>query len=342
MKRRDGRALDHKTLEEIRVRAVERVQAGESPEVVIQTLGFTRSCIYAWLARYRTGGWGALKARALKGRPMKVQPAQLRWLYRTITGKSPLQFRFEFALWTREMIRVLLREKFQLQLSLASVGRLLRQLGLTCQRPLLRAMEQDPQRVRQWLEQDYPAIRQQAHQVGAEIYFGDEAGVRSDCHAGTTWGVRGQTPVVRTTGQRSSVNMISAVSARGTLRFMLTKGKVNGPVFVAFLKRLMHNAARPIFLILDGGSYHRSRPVKEYVAGLGGRLQLFFLPPYSPELNPDEQVWNYVKHHGAAKTALRNGKELKQFVMARLRSLQKLPWTIRMFFLTPNTQYAAF
>lgn len=340
MKPRDGRALDHKTLEEMRIRAVERVQAGESPEVVIRALGFTRSCIYAWLARYRAGGFGALKARALKGRPLKVQAAQMRWLYRTITGKSPLQFRFEFALWTREIIRVLLREQFQLHLSLASVGRLLKQLGLSCQRPLFRAMEQDPQRVRQWLEEEYPAIREQAHQAGAEIYFGDEAGVRSDCHAGTTWGIKGQTPVVRSTGQRSSVNMISAVSARGAMRFMLTKGRVNGSVFVEFLKRLMHNAPRPVFLILDGGSYHHSRPVKDYVASIGGKLQLFFLPPYSPELNPDEQVWNHVKHHGVAKAALRGGKELRKFVMTRLQSLQKMPWTIRMFFLTPDTRYA--
>ena len=296
MKRRDGRALDHKTLEEMRIRAVERVQAGESPEAVIQALGFTRSCIYAWLSRYRTGGWGALKARALKGRPLKIQAAQMRWLYRTITGKTPLQFRFEFALWTRQIIRVLLREQFQLKLSLASVGRLLKQLGLTSQRPLFRATEQDPERVRRWLQEEYPAIRQQARQGGAEIYLGDEAGVRSDCHAGTTGGIKGQTPVVRSTGQRSSVNRLSAVSARGALRFMLTPGRVNGPVFVEFLKRLMHNAARPIFLILDGGSYHHSRPVKDYVAGLGGRVQLFFLPPYSLELNPDDQVWNYVKH----------------------------------------------
>jgi transposase len=342
MKRRDGRALDHKTLEEMRIRAVERVQAGESPETVIQALGFSRSVIYAWLARYRAGGWGALKACALKGRPMKITAAQMRWLYRTITGKSPLQFRFEFALWTREMIRVLLADQFQLELSLASVGRLLCQLGLSCQRPLFRATEQDPERVRLWLKEEYPAIRAAARQAGAEIYFGDEAGVRSDAHAGTTWGARGQTPVVRTTGQRSSVNMISAVSARGALRFMLVRGKVNGVVFVEFLKRLMHNAVRPVFLILDGGSYHRSRPVRAYVASLGGQLRLFFLPPYSPELNPDEQVWNYVKHHGVAKAALRSGKELRKFVLARLQSLQKLPWTIRMFFLTPDTQYATF
>jgi transposase len=113
MPRRDARSLDHKTLEEIRIRAVEQVQAGESPEDVIRTLGFTRSCIYTWLALYRAGGWGALRARALKGRPMKIQPQQMSWLYRTITGKSPLQYRFEFALWTREIVRMLLAEEFQ-------------------------------------------------------------------------------------------------------------------------------------------------------------------------------------------------------------------------------------
>jgi transposase len=341
MMRRDARTLDHKTLEEIRIRAVERVQDGESPELVIRTLGFSRSCIYTWLALYRAGGWGALKAKALQGRPTKITPGQMRWLYRTVTGKSPLQYRFEFALWTREMIRILLREEFQLRLSVTSVGRLLKQLGLTCQRPLFRATEQNPEQLRRWREQAYPSIRQQAQQEGAAIYFGDEAGVRSDYHAGTTWGIKGQTPIVPRTGQRSSVNMISAVSARGHLRFMVTKGRVNGPVFAKFLERLMHKASRPVFLILDGSSIHRSRPVREYVATLKGRLRLFFLPAYSPELNPDEQVWNYVKHHGVGKAALRDRNELKKFALARLRSLQKLPWTIRMFFLTPNTQYAA-
>jgi transposase len=341
MARRDGRSLDHKTLEEIRVRAIEQVQAGESPEDVIRTLGFSRSCIYTWLARYRTGGWGALKAQALKGRPMKIRPQQMRWVYRTVTGNSPLQYRFEFALWTREMIQILLREQFQLKLSLTSVGRLLKQLGLSCQRPLFRAMEQNPELVRKWRQQEYPAIQRQARAEGAEIYFGDEAGVRSDCHGGTTWAVKGRTPVVPATGQRRSVNMISAVSARGHLRFMLTKGRVNGTVFTEFLRRLMHNSPGPIFLILDGGSFHHSQPVKRYVESLEGKLRLFFLPPYSPELNPDEQVWNYVKHHGVAKAALRTGEELKIFVLKRLRALQKLPWTVRMFFLTPDTQYAA-
>ncbi len=341
MRRRDARKLDHKTLEEIGIRAVEQVQAGESPEVVIKALGFSRSCIYTWLALYRAGGWSALKARVLKGRPMKISAAQMKWLYETVTGKNPLQFRFEFALWTREMIRLLLREEFSLKLSLTSVGRLLRQLGLSCQRPLFRATEQDPERVRRWRETEFPAIRELAKKTGARIFFGDEAGVRSDYHAGTTWGVKGKTPVVPRTGGRHAVNMLSAVSARGELRFMLVKGRVNGEVFAEFLRRLMHNAAQPVFLILDGHCIHRSRPVRDFVARQRDRLRLFFLPPYSPELNPGEQIWNYVKHHGVGKAALRGAEDLRRFVLARLGCLQRLPWTVRMFFLTPDTQYAA-
>jgi transposase len=341
MPRRDARELDHKTLEEIRIRAVGQVQAGESPETVIRALGFSRSCIYTWLALYRSGGWGALKAQVLKGRPMKISAAQMKWLYQTIAGKSPLQFRFEFALWTRDMIRLLLHEECSLRLSVSSVGRLLRQLGLSCQRPLFRATEQDGARVRRWREEEFPAIQRLAKQVEARIYFGDEAGVRSDYHAGTTWGVRGKTPVVPRTGGRHSLNMLSAVNARGELRFMLVKGRVNGEVFAEFLRRLMHNASQPVFLILDGHSIHRSRPVRDFVASQDGNLRLFFLPPYSPELNPDEQVWNYVKHHGVGRAALRSASDLRTFVLARLRSLQRLPWTVRMFFLTPDTQYAA-
>ena len=341
MARLDARQISHEALEEIRIRAVERVQAGESPETVIEALGFSRSCIYTWLAKYRSGGWDALKARALEGRPLKITGDQLQWLYRTVVGKSPLQFRFEFALWTRETIRTLLREEFSLELSVSSVGRLLHQLGLSVQRPLFRAIEQDPARVRFWREQEFPAIRKLAKETGAQILFGDEAGVRSDYHAGTTWGEVGKTPVVPRTGARFSLNMISAVNARGELRFMLVEGRVNAAVFVEFLGRLMHRSLHPIILILDGHSIHRSRPVRDFVASQKGRLRLFLLPPYSPELNPDEQVWNYVKHHGVGKAFIRTAADLRNFVLSRLRSLQRLPWTVRMFFLTPDTQYAA-
>ena len=169
------------------------------------------------------------------------------------------------------------------------------------QRPLWRAWEQDPKRVERWRQQEYPAIRVLAKRSRATLLFGDEAGVRSDYHAGTTWGVRGQTPVVPTTGQRFGLNLISAVSARGGLRFMVVKGTLNGSRYVQFLKRLMHNASRPVFLIVDGHPVHKSRAVRAYVAATEGKLRLFYLPPYSPELNPDEQVWNHVKHHGVGR-----------------------------------------
>lgn len=340
MRANDGRKLDHKTLEEIRTRAVERVQAGESPETVIKVLGFSRACIYNWLAWYRAGGWSALKARAVPGRPKKITGEQMQEIYRTVVGHSPLPYRFEFALWTREMVQVLLREEFQLSLSLSSVGRLLRQLGLSCQRPLFRAYQQNPAQVQEWLRTEYPAIRALAQETGAEIYFGDEAGVRSDYHSGTTWGVIGQTPVVAATGQRFSLNMISAVSAQGRLRFMVVDGNVNGPQYVEFLRRLVYHAVRPIFLILDGHPVHKSRVVKEYVASTQGRLRLFGLPAYSPELNPDEQVWNHVKNHGVGRALLRSKVDLKLRLLSLLRRLQKRPGTVRTFFLLPDTTYA--
>jgi transposase len=337
----DARKLDHKTLEAIRIRAVQRVQAGESPEVVIAALGFSRSCIYSWLAMYRAGGWSALKARALSGRPKRISGQQMQWIYTTVVGTSPLQHRFEFALWTRAMIQTLLHQQFGVRLSLSSVGRLLAQLGLTCQRLLFRAYEQNPALVQLWRERDYPGIQALAKREGAEIFFGDEAGVRSDYHSGTTWGVRGQTPVVAATGQRFGLNLISAISARGLLRFMVVKGKVNGPKYIEFLQRLIHNAPRPIFLVVDGHPVHKARTVKDFVASTEGRLRLFYLPPYAPELNPDEQVWNHVKNHGIGRGAVAGFDHLKKMVIGRLRSLQKLPWTVRMFFLTPDTQYAA-
>lgn len=341
MANRDARNLDHKTLEEIRIRAVEQVQAGESPEDVIRALGFSRSCIYTWLARYRAGGWGALKAKALLGRPVKISGSQMKWLYRTVTEDNPLQYRFEFALWTRDMIQVLLRKQFGLRLSLSSVGRLLKQLGLSCQRPLFRAFEQDPRRVEAWKREEYPAIQTFAKRENAEIWFGDEGGLRSDYHAGTSWGVKGHTPVVPHTGNRISMNMLSAVNARGQMRFMVHDGRLNGPVFVEFLQRLVHNATRPIFLVLDGHSAHKSKPVREYVDSLGGQLRLFFLPPYSPELNPDEQVWNHVKHHGVGRMLVVGKRHLKALIQAKLRRLQNSPNLVRSFFLLPDTQYAA-
>jgi transposase len=337
----DARKIDRAALEAIRIRAVQQVQAGESPEKVIQALGFTRRCIYSWLSMYRAGGWGALKSRKAPGRARRLSAKDMRWIYRTVTGKNPLQLGFSFALWTRAMIRALIIEHCGVRLSLVSVGRLLAQLGLSCQKPLWRAYQQDRSRVEQWLKREYPAIRALAKRENAQIFFEDESGVRSDFHSGSTWAVKGQTPVVRVTGQRFSLNMISAISARGELRFMVVKGGVGAAVFIRFLKRLIQGTKRPIFLIVDGHPAHRAKAVTQYVSTVTQRLKLFFLPAYSPELNPDEQVWNDVKNNAVGRSRLENPEDLRRTVIGRLRFLQKSPERVRSFFQMPETRYAA-
>ena len=340
MRETDGRKLTHDVLEAIRVRAVRRIEEGESPEVVVKALGMNRRTIYRWIALYREGGNEALKARPLMGRPLKLNGARLRWIYRTIVTKNPLQLRFPFVLWTREMVKELIEKKYGVNLSVVSVGRLLKKLGLTCQKPLMRAFQQDPVLVEQWVEEDYPKIRQLARREKAEIYFEDEAGIRSDYHRGTTWGIKGETPVVTTTGARFSLNMVSAVTSKGAMRFMTYAGKMKASLFCEFLTRLIHNAPSKIFLVLDGHPVHRSSQVRKFVEAARDKLRLFYLPPYSPELNPDELVWNNVKGK-IGRSSLKGPDDFHQKVRHHLKSLQRSPEKIRSFFNEPNLRYAA-
>lgn len=337
----DARRLTHQQLTDLRQRGVSAVQAGESPEVVARALGIHRSTMYGWLARYRDGGWGQLNARKRGGRRPKLDARALAWLYKAITRGDPRQYKFTFALWTSAMVKVLIRRHLGISLSRASVCRLLGQLGLSAQRPLWRAYQQDREVVERWLKEEFPRIRAQARKQRAEIWFGDEAGVRSDAHAGTTWAVRGRTPIVSSTGARFGLNLISAVSRQGGFRFMGVPGRVNAKVFVSFLSRLLVGARHPIFLIVDGHPTHKAKATQRFVASTAGRLRLFFLPPYSPELNPDEHVWNDLKNNAIGRTAITGPDQMKREVLSHMRRLQRLPMRIRSFFRAPTTAYAA-
>ena len=342
MKKDDARKLDHATLEELRMRAVRSVQEGESPEVVARSLRITPRAMYRWLAAYRQGGWGAVKAKPLAGRPPKLNAQAMQWIYNTVTQKNPLQMKFEFALWTRQMVAQLIKKKYGIKLAANSVGRLLAQMGITCQKPLQRAIEQDEALVQKWLKAEYPKIKKMAQMQGADIYFGDAAHVRSDHHAGRTWGKKGETPVVLSTGSRHGMSLISAITSKGHMRFMIKeKGGVNSDVFIEFLKRLLAGVKRPIYLIVDRGPAHISKKTREFVKTLGDNFKLFYLPPYAPDRNPDELVWKHLKADTTGRMVTTGKADFKSKVVSSMRSLQRNAKKIRSFYQKPSLKYAA-
>jgi transposase len=337
----DLRACDAKTLTEVRKRGVLMVQRGESPERVAEVLGVSRAAVYNWLSLYRQGGWQNLDAKKRGGRRRKLGTAAIRWVYQTVTTKDPRQLKFGFALWTVPAIGEAVRQRWSVDLSRWSVMRLLRQLGLTPQRPLWRAWQQDPEAVKRWLEVEYPALIKRAKKEGAEIWFGDEAGVRSDEHSGRTWAPRGRTPVVKVTGERFGLNIVSAVSPRGELRFMVVGGTVNAGVFVEFLRRMAAQSSRKVILVVDGHPTHKARKTRAFAAANADKIELVYLPAYSPELNPDELVWNDLKNNFLRKLAIGSKAEMYHAVSSYLHALQKMGDHVRSFFRHPETAYAA-
>jgi transposase len=308
-------------------------------KAIMSALRLSRSTYFQWKKLYLRQGVEGLKVRPLPGAAPKLTERQTSQLLRWIASSDPRQYQLDFALWTRKIVRDLVRQKFDIEMTPQGIGALLRRIGLSPQRPLYRAYQQDPEAVRRWKEEELPATRAQAREEGAEVYLGDESGVRCDHHAGTTWAPVGQTPVVEVTGERTGVNMISAVAPGGALMFEVFFGSCTSTVFVEFLKKLMHDAPRPVLLTLDNVSFHKTKMVKDHVASLDGRPRLLYLPSYPPEPSPDEWVWKNVKHDDTRRAGVQRGSELYGTATRALERLQKLPETIRGFFRDPALAY---
>lgn len=318
-----------------RVQGVKMVRSGFSATEVARFFNVSTRAVFQWLAAFSQSGQNGLLAKDGAGRPQKLSAEQLRWIALTVRDDTPNQLRFEFGLWTLRLIGELIERQFGMRLSLPTLGKVMAQLGFTAQRPLHRAYEQDGALVQRWMSSDLPALRARAKAMGAKLMFADEASMRSDYHAGTTWAPQGKTPVVRATGQRVSVNMISAVSSLGELQFMLVQGRTDASVFKTFLEQLMFNAKRPVLLVVDGHPVHRAKLVKQYVESTNGMLELHYLPPYSPQLNPDEQVWKNVKER-VAKQFPMDKYELRKLLTEALNRLKSMPAIVRNFFAHPE------
>lgn len=325
--------------EEIRRLAVGRVRSGEKPSVVIGSYGLCRTTIYRWLQAEAQGGSGALASTKATGRPPKLTDRQKRQIFRWINGKDPRQYGFDFGLWTRRIVSELVRRKFGVHLGVTAVGRVLQELGITPQKPLRRAYERDPEAIERWKTDVFPALRARARKRGAKIFFLDEAGVRSDQVLGRTWAPRGKTPEVPTSGQRQSVNAISAVNPRGDFWYEVYTERLNRQSFLRLLTNFLRRRRDRVFLVLDKHPAHIARDVAAFVQSKKGRLEFHFLPGYAPELNPDEFVWNHLKLNGVSKKPLRRGESLRRRVVADLDNLKRDRRRLRSIFQAPSVAY---
>jgi len=343
MKIHDCRKLSPQAQQELRHRIVHAILDEKMPQIEAgRIFGVGRTSIHNWLMAYRKSGDAALKAHKRGPKHQsRLAGHQAATIVRLITDRCPDQLKLPFALWTRDAVRQLIKERYGILISVWTAGRYLKHWGFTPQKPLRRAYEQDPQAVQQWLEQDYPAIRRQARTERAQIHWGDEMGMRSDHQAGRSYGLKGHTPVIPGTGQRFGCNMISTVTNRGRLAFMIFKERFTGTVMIDFLRRLIKQNKQKVFLIVDGHPVHRSRQVKRWVHRYRKRIRMFFLPGYSPQLNPDELLNQDVKTNAVGRNRPQDQPEMMQQVRSHLRSTQRRPQVVKNYFKHKDVQYAA-
>jgi transposase len=345
MSKEDARSLPGAAQAALRKRAVQAVLDGMPQAEAARVFGVHPNAVNRWIKRYRAGGWDALAERR-RGRRAGEQAAltstQQQEVIALVREATPDQLGLAGFLWTREAVAELIARRYGIRLARTTVGAYLRAWHFSPQKPQRRALEQNPAAVRRWLEETYPAIRAQARREGGVVLWLDEMGVRSDTAAGRSWAPVGRTPVVKRTGKRFGVNLISAVSNEGLLRFRLFTGSFRGPVLVDFLRRLVGDlAGRKVHLILDGHPVHHAKLVSGWVAQRPTRIELHFLPGYSPELNPVELLNHDVKANAAGRRRARTAVELTGELRAYVRRRQRHPEVVAGFFAHPDTCYAA-
>lgn len=310
--------------------------------VAARTFGVSRTAIDRWLKRVALGNIRSLKSRP-RGRPKgtRLAPHEAATTVRLISDRCPDQLKLPFALWTRPAVQQLLAERFGVRVSVWTVGRYLARWGLTPQKPLRRAYERDPVAVQRWLEEEYPAIARRAKAQKAEIHWGDQMGLRSDHQAGRSYGRRGRTPVIAGTGQRFRCNLISTITNRGELSFMVFKENFTAAVFLRFVGRLLRLRRRKLLLIVDRHPVHRAAAVQRWLGRHAERIELFFLPGYSPELNPDEYLNQDVKSNALGRQRPASRTEMINGIRSYLRSTQRQPAIVKRYFQAESVRYAA-
>ncbi len=338
------RKLPAAAQEERRRQVIGLREAGMTHGAIGERLGLSRTGVFNICQRFAAEG-----AKGLVGKPRGRKPDEQRLLDAAreaevrglVRRHTPDELGLPFALWSRAAVGALIARRCRVELAVRTAGKYLARWGFTAQKPIRRAYEQDPAAVRRRLRRDYPAIVARAKQARGVVVWGDETGLRSDDVRGRSYAPRGRTPVVRVCHKRAGLSLITAVTNRGKLRWMVVDGAVNAPTFIRFLRRLIRDARRKVFLILDRLKAHRARLTRDWLAAHRSEIEVHYLPPYSPELNPDEGVNADLKQAVPRKAPARSKQQLKRAAISHMRSLSKKPKRIRSVFQHQQFRYAA-
>ena len=344
MKNFDARKLSTDAQQEIRHQVIRLKKNGHKRSAISEITGVHPGTISRWCTLYKTGGKKALKIKK-RGRPegscRTLSKNQEKDIQKALIDKCPDQIKLPFALWTRIAVQQYIKELYKIKMPIRTVGEYLSRWGFTPQRPLKKSYKQNPKAVKKWLKEEYPALKYRARKEGAEIHWGDETGLCNDSYYGRSYAPKGKTPAIKVHPRCQRVNLISSITNQGKVRFMFYKDKMNSQTFIKFLKRLIKDADRKIYLVLDNLKVHHSYIVKDWLKEHQDDIEVFFLPSYSPELNPDEYLNGDLKSGVHSRVPARTKDQLKQKAISHLRKLQKLPGRVANYFKHPKISYAA-
>jgi len=343
MEKIDARKLSLENLELLRHQAVRLLKQGHKQSEAARIIGVRAATISEWWSKFQSGGKKALKLRQpgpAKGANCLLSMEEEKEIQKLIIDKTPDQLKLPFILWDRKGIKELVRKQYGVNMAIRTIGDYLRRWNFSPQRPLKHAYEQQPKAVQRWLNEVYPQIHAKAKQENAEIHWGDETGFRNDHHYGRGYSPKGKTPIVNISAKRVSINMISSITNQGKVRFMMYRKSMNAEVLIKFLKRLIKDSNRKLILILDNLRVHHAAVVRDWLKGKDDKLEIFFLPSYSPELNPDEYLNNDIKQGIHSKTLFRDEKSLMNGILSHMRMLQKMPQRVMNYFKHHRIVYA--
>ena len=344
MEKKDARKLKPEVQHELRKQAIRLRKTGMKQKQIAEILGVYPTTVSKWCRAYKKEGAKAIKIKKRgrrTGACRTLNAEQEKQIQKTIVDKEPDQLKLPFALWTRIAVQQLIKQLYAIDMPIRTVGEYLKRWGYTPQKPLRRAYEQNPKAVKRWLDEQYPTIVERAKIEKAEIHWGDETGLCNDSQHGRSYAPRGKTPAIRMPAKKERINLISSITNQGKVRFMLYRNTMNSRTLIKFLKRLIKDVGHKVYLILDNLRVHHSKVVRDWLEKHEEQIELFFLPSYSPELNPDEYLNCDLKAGVHSGVPARSKNQLAKKAISHLRMIQKKPKRVKKYFKHPKIAYAA-